>query len=89
MAANVGGDPIPAQNGIGTLPFPQPDTVYLLRHEHPQIKLTWASKFPHKVDKLKLRKQIKFFPVKFTLKADYDTNTREFEYGCRAQVNKR
>jgi hypothetical protein len=68
--------------------LPQPDTVYLLRREHPQIQLTWASKFPKKVDKLKLRKAVTVFPIKITLKADYDTNTKEFEYGCNARVNK-
>ena len=69
------------------LPPTAQETVYLLRREHPQIQLTWASKFPTKVDKLKLRKQVNIFPIKFTLKADYDTNTREFDYGCSARVS--
>ena len=66
-----------------------PQTVYLLRSDHPQIRLTWASKFPAKVDKLKLRKRINLFPVRVTLMADYDTNTREFEYGCSAKASRR
>ena len=70
--------------GNGT--FQPTDTVYLLRREHPQVQLTWASKFPSKVDKLKLRKEISVFPIKLTLKADYDTNSREFDYGCSARV---
>ena len=69
-------------NGV----VPSPDTVYVLRREHPQVQLTWASRFPSKVDKLKLRKRVHLFPVQVTLKADYDTNTREFEYGCSARV---
>lgn len=84
-------NPIPtatiASAGIPAVPgLPQPETIYLLRREHPQIQLTWASKFPKKVDKLKLRKAVTVFPIKVTLKADYDTNTKEFEYGCHAKV---
>jgi hypothetical protein len=76
-----------ANPGLPAVPgIPQPDTIYLLRREHPQIQLTWASKFPRKVDKLKLRKAVTVFPIKVTLKADYDTNTKEFEYGCNAKV---
>ena len=85
MAEAIGTDPFATPPATPALP--QPDTIYVLRQEHPQIQVTWGSKFPAKVDKLKLRKQVKVFPVKFTLKADYDTNTREFEYGCRAQVS--
>jgi hypothetical protein len=80
-SATIASTGLPAASGII-----QPDTVYLLRREHPQIQLTWASKFPHKVDKLKLRKAVTVFPIKVTLKADYDTNTKEFEYGCNAKV---
>lgn len=70
----------------GAPTLPQPETIYLLRREHPQVQLTWASKFPNKVDKLKLRKAVTVFPIQVTLKADYDTNTKEFEYGCNAKV---
>jgi hypothetical protein len=84
-------NPIPSSTvsntGIPGVPdLAQPETLYLLRREHPQIQLTWASKFPKKVDKLKLRKVVTVFPIKVTLKADYDTNTKEFEYGCHAKV---
>lgn len=87
MAGEVGRDPF-ARAGSGILPDGAADTVYVLRREHPQVQLTWASKFPSKVDKLKLRKAVTLFPVKVTLKADYDTNTREFEYGCSARVRR-
>lgn len=70
----------------GLHPAPPPPTTRLLRSEHPQIILSSASRFPSKVDKLKLRKIVQIFPVRVTLKADYDTNTREFEYGCSARV---
>jgi hypothetical protein len=75
-----------AARGVGLHQTPH-ETVYLLRREHPQVALTWSSKFPQKVDKLKLRKRIHLFPVSITLKADYDTNTREFEYGCSVKVS--
>lgn len=60
--------------------------VYLLRTEHPQVHLTWGSAAPAKPDKLKLRKSVTVWPVKFTLKADYSTVTKEIDYGCTARV---
>jgi hypothetical protein len=83
MAGEAPRNPFANANGPGIV---SDDTVYVLRRDHPQIQMTWASKFPSKVDKLKLRKAVTFFPVKVTLKADYDTNTREFDYGCSARV---
>lgn len=83
------GAPLPSPPSISNVSahsIVEPPPVYLIRSEHPQIHLSWASHFPQKVDKLKLRKDIKFFPVKITLKADYSTATREFEYGCSAKV---
>jgi hypothetical protein len=83
-------EPRGATNGAGLSgvmdPLRAADTIYVLRSEHPQVQLTYASRFPQKVDKLKLRKVVKVFPIKITLKADYDTNTREFDYGCSAKV---
>ena len=40
-------------------PLRAADTIYVLRSEHPQVQLTYASRFPQKVDKLKLRKVVK------------------------------
>lgn len=70
---------------ISDLPTRNRDQIYVLRRDPPQVHLTWASKFPRKVDKLKIRKRVEIFPVAITLKADYDTNTKEFEYGCSAK----
>jgi len=84
-APPVAEDVLPTGNALPNLPRVE-ETVYLLRREHPQVQLTWASRFPKKVDKLKLRKHVNLFPVKLTFKADYDTNTREFDYGCSAKV---
>ena len=83
MATGGDGDGINGTLAIGNEPQP---TVYLLRREQPQVQLTWASKFPSKPDKLKLRKEISVFPIKLTLKADYDTSSKEFDYGCSAKV---
>ena len=64
------------------------DTVYLLRSDHPQVQVSWGSRLPAKPDKLKLRKYVDMWPIRFTLKADYDTASREFEYGlsCKART---
>lgn len=64
------------------------ETVYLLRRDHPQVELTWASRFPRQLDKIKIRKHFTIFPVKFTLKADYDTATNSFYYGASAKVGR-
>ncbi len=72
------------------VPIAEPErreTVYLLRREHPQVELTWASRFPKQLDKIKIRKHFTLFPVKFTLKADYDTATNGFQYGASAKVS--
>lgn len=94
-AAAVAGDEttaatggIHAHGGVGgqpRLPPARPDTIYVIRKEHPQVQLTWASRFPSKVDNLKIRKEVHVFPIKVTLKADYNTETRDFSYGCTAK----
>jgi hypothetical protein len=63
-------------------------TTYLLRSDRPRVELTWASRFPRQVDRLKLRKHVELWPVpvRATLRADYDTARREFAYGCSVRV---
>ena len=46
--------------------------------------MTWGSEFP---DKLKLRKQITLWPLRFKLRADYNRTVRNFEYGCSCKVS--
>ena len=59
--------------------------VYILRTEHPQVHLSWGSSMSKlKPDKLKLRRRVDAWPLRFVLKADYDTHTKEFSYGCSA-----
>lgn len=60
--------------------------VYLLRSEQPQVYLSWGSQMPRAPDRLKLRKVVDFWPVRLTLKADYETRTREFSYGLSCKV---
>lgn len=66
-----------------SLPERTHETRYLLRSDQPQVVLTWGSRMPAKPDKLKLRKRIEWapLPIRVNLKADYDTETREFSYG--------
>ena len=52
--------------------------------EHPELIVTWGSEFP---DKLKLRKQITLWPLRFKLRADYNRTVRNFEYGCSCKVS--
>lgn len=77
------GDGIPVAGVVATEPVA---TTYIVRTEHPQIHLSWGSRMPAKPDKLKIRKRIDVWPLKVVLKADYDTATREFDYGCSVRV---
>ena len=61
-------------------------SVFTLRREQPQIMMSWASMFPKKFDKLKLRKRLKVWPVRITLKAEFDTTTNGFDYGWSIKV---
>lgn len=45
-----------------------------------------APQVPRALDRLKLRKVINIWPVRFTLKADYETTSREFTYGLSCKV---
>lgn len=51
--------------------------------EHPELIITWASDFP---DKLKIRKEVTIWPLRFKLRADYTRALRSFEYGCSCKV---
>ena len=51
---------------------------------HPELIVTWGSEFP---DKLKLRKQVTLWPLRFKLRADYNRTVRNFEYGCSCKVS--
>jgi len=76
-------------NGIpiaGVMATESAATTYIVRSEHPQVYLSWGSRMPAKPDKLKIRKRIDVWPLKVVLKADYDTTTREFDYGCSVTV---
>lgn len=57
-----------------------------IHSDYPAVELLWTSLFPSRPDKLKIRKHFTLFPIKFTLKADYDTRNRTFEYGASAKV---
>lgn len=61
-------------------------TSIILRQESPQIVLSSNSQFPKTLDKLKIRKRVQFFPIRVTLKADYETKNRAFSYGCSVKV---
>ena len=63
-----------------------PPAYYILRSEQPQVYLSWGSKMPACPDRLKLRKEVKLWPLKFTLKADYETRSRDFTYGISCKV---
>ncbi len=78
-AAAAAGPPAPAAAA---------HTTYLIRSDRPRVELTWASRFPRQVDRLKLRKHVELWPVpvRATLRADYDTARREFAYGCSVRV---
>ncbi|KAL4854252.1 putative oxidoreductase YhdF [Chlorella vulgaris] len=70
-----------------------PETRYLLRSEHPQVAVTWSTALISdrpKPDTLKLRKRVHAWPLEFTFRADYHTETRVFDYGltCRDQLLK-
>lgn len=58
----------------------------VLRDRSPQILLSSDSQFPKTLDKLKIRKRVEFFPLRVTLKADYETKSRTFTYGCSVKV---
>jgi hypothetical protein len=77
------GNGIPITEVMATEPAA---TTYIVRSEHPQVYLSWGSRMPAKPDKLKIRKRIDVWPLKVILKADYDTGTREFDYGCSVMV---
>ncbi len=57
--------------------------VHLQNLNHSEFILTWGSEFP---DKLKIRKEIKLWPLRFKLRADYSRLNRSFEYGCSCKV---
>lgn len=50
---------------------------------HPEFIITYGAEFP---DKLKIRKEIKLWPLRFKLRADYCKMNRTFEYGCSCKV---
>ena len=52
--------------------------------DHPELVVSWGSEFP---DKLKLRKQVTLWPLRFKLRADYNRAARNFEYGCSCKVS--
>jgi hypothetical protein len=54
----------------------------VLRREAPTILLSSNSAFPRTLDKLKIRRRLHLFPIRMTLKADYETKDRTFTYGC-------
>lgn len=51
---------------------------------HPELVITWGSDFP---DKLKIRKEVPLWPLRFKLRADYSRALRAFEYGCSCKVS--
>jgi len=59
----------------------------VLRRDSPQILLSSSSRFPNTLDKLKIRKRVNLFPLRVTLKADYETSNRAFTYGCSVKVS--
>ena len=52
--------------------------------DHPELVITWASEFP---DKLKIRKEVTLWPLRFKLRADYTRALRAFEFGCSCKVS--
>jgi hypothetical protein len=67
-------------------PIQREQNTLVLRDRSPQILLSSDSQFPKTLDKLKIRKRVEFFPLRVTLKADYETKTRTFTYGCSVKV---
>ena len=59
-------------------------TDFVQSLDHPELIVTWGSEFP---DKLKLRKQVTLWPLRFKLRADYNRTVRNFEYGCSCKVS--
>jgi len=51
--------------------------------DHPELVITWGSEFP---DKLKIRKEVTLWPLRFKLRADYTRTLRAFEYGCSCKA---
>ena len=51
--------------------------------EQPQLVFTWGSEFP---DKVKLRKLVTVWPLRFKLRLDYTSATRAVEFGCSCKV---
>ena len=45
--------------------------------------VSWGAEFP---DKLKIRKELRAWPLRFKLRADYCRASRAFEYGCSCKV---
>ena len=52
--------------------------------DHPELVITWASEFP---DKLKIRKEVTLWPLRFKLRGDYTRALRAFEFGCSCKVS--
>ena len=50
---------------------------------HSEVVLSWGAEFP---DKLKIRKELRAWPLRFKLRADYCRASRAFEYGCSCKV---
>ena len=50
---------------------------------HSELVVTMSSEFP---DKLKIRKEVHAWPLRFKLRADYCRMSRSFEYGCSCKV---
>ncbi len=57
-------------------------TRSIVLHRTPTILLSTNSTFPKSLDKLKIRRRISLFPLRLTLKADWEVATRNFVYGC-------
>ncbi len=50
---------------------------------HSELVVTLSSEFP---DKLKIRKEVRAWPLRFKLRADYCRLSRAFEYGCSCKA---
>ena len=57
-------------------------TSSLVLRRSPMVVLSSNSTFPRSFDKLKIRRRINVFPLRLTLKADWEVATRNFVYGC-------
>lgn len=64
-------------------PVTCPDLATLQSFNHSELVVSWGAEFP---DKLKIRKELRAWPLRFKLRADYCRASRSFEYGCSCKV---